>query len=94
LEVTPNIVLYGKKSVGKSHTKLFGQVWGLRAKILRTPTNLAASSLMSRDWAKICLQGRAKSGKIVFSPLETKKTTFSAKNLMGLMGPPLRHPYP
>jgi len=30
-------VLYGRKFVGKSHTKHFGQVWGLRGKILHTP---------------------------------------------------------
>ena len=34
-------------------------------------------------WAKIFLQGGGKSGKITFSPLETKKTIFFAKELMG-----------
>jgi len=34
-------------------------------------------------WAKIFLQGVGKSSKIRFSPLETMKTVFFAKKLMG-----------
>jgi len=82
LEVTPKRVLHGRKFVSKSHTKLFGQVGRLWAKILRMLKNLPACTVMSRGGQKYICRG-AKSGKILFSPLETKKTTFFAKHLMG-----------
>ena len=47
LEVTPEKGIHdlcGRNFVGKIHTrKLFGQVWEIRTKILRTPENFACS---------------------------------------------------
>jgi len=38
--------LCGRKFVGKSRTKAFREVWKIRAKILCTPKNLPAPTLM------------------------------------------------
>jgi len=77
------VVLYERKFVGISHTKLFRQVGGLQAKIFRMPKNLPAPTVMSKGGQKYICKG-AKSGKSLFSPLETKKTTFFAKLLSHL----------
>jgi len=66
----PKRVLCGRTFVGKIHTKLFGQVWRLRAKILRKLKILPAPTLLQRG---------GKSGKISLSPLETKKHLFLQK---------------
>jgi len=83
LEVTPKRVLYGRKFVGKSHTKLFGQVWGTSGKDSSHAQKFACSCIYVQGLAKNIFAEGAKSGKISFSPLETTKTTFFAKRLMG-----------
>ena len=47
------------------------------------PLNMSAGKIVFEGGAKIFLQGGGKSSKITFSPLETKKTIFFAKKLMG-----------
>jgi len=80
LEVTPKIVVYGRKFVGKSHTKLFGQVWGTSGKNPSHAQKFACSYIYVQGLAKNSFAEGAKSGKIAFSPLESKKTTFCANN--------------
>jgi len=62
--------------------KLFRQVWGTSGKNPSHAQKFACSYSYVQGWAKIYLQG-GKSGKISFLPLETRKTTFFAKKLMG-----------
>jgi len=77
-------VLYGRKFVGKSHTKLFGQVGGLRAKILRMPKNLPAPTGVSRGWPKIYLQGGQEWQNFI-STTRNKENNFSCKTFYGKM---------
>jgi len=83
LEVTLTRVLNGRKFVSKSHTKLFGQVWGTSGKNPSHAQKFACSYTYLQGLARNTFAGVTKSGKISFSPLETKKTTFLQKNLMG-----------
>jgi len=85
----------------KSH-KTFRASLGSSGKNPSHAQKFGCSFTYVQGLVKNMFAGGAKSGKIVFSPLETKKTTFSAKHLMGKYQfskswgpcPPLRHPYP
>jgi len=67
----------------KSH-KTFGKFGGLRATILRTPQNFPVpTTLMSRDWPKICLQEGPKEAKFHFHHSKQRKQLFLQKNMMG-----------
>jgi len=66
----------------KSH-KTFRAILESSGKNLSHAQKFACSYTYVQGLAKIEFAGGAKSGKISFSSLETKKTTFFAKNLMG-----------
>jgi len=84
LEVTPKRVLHGRKFVSKSHTKLFGQVGRLWAKILRMLKNLPARTVMSRGWPKIYLQRSQKWQNFIFTT-RNKENNFFCKTFDGKM---------
>jgi len=65
----------------KSH-QTFGQVWRTSGKNRSHAQKFACSYTYAQRLAKNIFAGWAKSGKISFSPLETKKTFF-AKYFMG-----------
>jgi len=75
----------------------FGQVWGTSGKNRSHAQKFACYYAYAQGLAKYIFAGWAKSGKISFSPLETKKTFF-AKNLMEKFQnpegpcPPIRRP--
>jgi len=59
--------------------KTFVKFGGLRATILRAPKNFPASTLMSRDWPKICLQEGPKVAKFHFHHSKQRKRLFLHK---------------
>ena len=91
----------GEHLLAKVTQNFLGKFGRLRAKICM-PKNLPGPTLMFSGWPKIFLQRGPKNGKISFSLLVTKKTTFLQKiwwenvkfqNLGGLC-PSLRRPCP
>ena len=64
-------------------TQNFRQVWGTSGDNPSHAQTFSCSYAHVQGLAKYMFAGGAKSGKISFSPLETKKTTFFAKNMMG-----------
>jgi len=63
-------------------TQNFRQVWGTSGNNPSHAQKFSCSCTYVQGLAKNMFAGRAKSGKISFSPLETTNTTFFAKNLM------------
>jgi len=64
-------------------TQNFRQVWGTSGNNPSHAQKVSCSFTYVQGLAKNKFAGGAKSGKILFSPLETKKTTFFAKDKMG-----------
>jgi len=64
-------------------TQNFRQVWGTSGNNPSHAQKFSCSYAYVQGLAKNMFAGGAKSGKISFSPLETKKTTFFVKNMMG-----------
>jgi len=66
LKVTPKIVVYRRKFVGKSHTKRFGQVWGTSGKNSSHAQKFACSYTYVQWLAKIVLHKGSKVTKLHF----------------------------
>ena len=70
----------GEKLLAKVTQNFSGKFGGLWGKILRTPKNLPAPSLMSRGWPKIFLQRGPKVAKFHFHHSKLRKQLFLQKS--------------
>jgi len=78
LEVTPKKVFFMGENLLAKVTKNFRQVWGASGNNPSRAQKFSCFYTYVQGLAKNMFAGGTKSGKISFSPLETKKTTFFA----------------
>ena len=79
LEATPKRVLYGRKFVSKSHTKLFGQVWGTSGKNPSHAQKFACSYTYVQGLPKNIFARGLKVAKFHFHHSKLRKQLFCKK---------------
>jgi len=82
-EVTPKKGFFIGENLLAKVTQNFRQIWGTLGNNPSHAQKFSCSYTYVQGLVKNMFAGGAKSGKILFSPLETKKTTFFAKSMMG-----------
>jgi len=77
-------VLYGKKIIGKSRTKLSASLGDFRQQSFARPKFFLLLHLCPRGWPKICLQGGQKWQNFIFTT-RSKENHFFCKKIDGKM---------